>query len=373
MTTELTPQFEQAQHWINLNARRRVAIAAHLEVRAVLRAAAGLVRLGLDDVLIGSYPRDVAIWPGRDVDVFGKLTAASIDSIMPGDAYQLFLDVLSSAFPGRITQQPRSIKVAYRGGALPEQSFVKQAARLLREAVDTAEAFDFSVDVVPAVRFGDVWGIPTANQQQWSRTAAAERWVRTNPEKLAELTRELNKLITIGGQGAYVPTVKSVRQIRRWHLKDQKPGGLYFELLTHEGFASGAIEGDSWATITASTLTYVAHRLSTVTSSPLCDPALNQPYTPGPDAGAIAHAQSVFSSLASSARRALDLDPCPAAAAWRKVYGENTQAAGGGNTQQTAPVFDLPPNCREDGTLVPPIAVPNVLRGTNEARGFGRC
>lgn len=372
MTTELTDQFQQAQHWINLNARRRVAIAAHLEVRAVLRAAAVLARHGLDDVLIGSYPRNVTIWPGRDVDVFGKLTAESIESIRPGDAYQLFHDVLVSAFDGRITPQPRSIKIDYRGGLLPERTFIKQAARLLHETVDTGEAFDFSVDVVPAVHFGDVWGIPTNDPQQWTRTAAAERWVRTNPEKLTELTQQLNGAIKVHGQGAYVPTVKAVRQIRSWHLGKLKPGGLYFELITHEGFASGAISAESWATITASALTYIAERLRTVTASPLCDPVLQQPYAPAPDQNAIAQAQIVFADLAGAARQALDLDACPAAATWRRIFGENSQAAGGGQSQQTAPIFDLPTNCREDGTLAKPLVAPNILRGTNEARGFGR-
>lgn len=364
MTTPLSDQFKEAQHNINLNARRRVAIAAHLEVRAVLVASSELAFHGLEHVLIGSYPRDVTIWPGKDVDVFGKLTADSIDSIAPGEAYDLFLRVLTTAFAGRITLQPRSIKIDYRGGRLPETSFLKQAAEVLREKVDTpGQAFDFSVDVVPAVRWADVWAIPNSDRQRWQRTAAGERWVRTDPEKFTTLTQKMNNKIAIGGQGAYVPTVKAIRQIRRAHLGGAKPGGLYFELLAYDGFLSGSISGESWAEITASALASIATRLETVVTDPLCEPALGQPYSPEPDPTDIARAAATFRSLADQAARALKLDPCPAAAIWRAIFGENSQSNG--------PVFPLPSGCREDGTIMPATVAANPLRGSNEARGFG--
>lgn len=364
MSTELSEQFKTAQHFINLNGRRRVAIAAHLEVRAVLVASVALARHGLEHTLIGSYPRDVTIWPGKDVDVFGKLTEDTIETITPGIAYDLFLDTVSDAFPGCITPQPRSIKVDYRGGRLPNASFIGQAAAVLRESLDTpGQPFDFSVDVVPAVRWDDVWAIPSSDPQRWQRTAATERWVRTNPEKLTELTHKLNGDIDVGGRRAYVPTAKAIRQIRRAHLRDAKPGGLYFELLTYEGFDCCDVMGSSWAEVTASALTYIANRLPTVATRPLCEPALKQPYAPAPDPTTVTRATSLYADLAARARRALDLDACPAAVLWRGIFGENSQAGG--------PVFPLPHNCREDGTVMPITVAANPLRGTNEARGFG--
>ena len=364
MTTALSDQFKAAQYNINLNARRRVAIAAHLEVRAVLLASSALAAHGLEHVLIGSYPREVTIWPGKDVDIFGKLTVDSIDSISPGDAYDLFFGVLNTAFAGRITPQARSIKIDYRGGRLPETSFIKHAAEVLREKVDTpGQPFDFSVDVVPAVRWADVWAIPNSNRERWQRTAAAERWVRTNPEKFTALTQKMNDKIAIGGQGAYVPTVKAIRQIRRAHLGDAKPGGLYFELLAYDGFHSDSISGESWAEVTASALAFIAGRLETVVTNPLCEPALGQPYSPEPDPNDVARAAATFMSLAGQAARALELDPCPAAAIWRAIFGENSQANGS--------VFPLPAGCREDGTIMPATVAANPLRGSNEARGFG--
>ncbi len=187
---------------------------------------------GLDDVLIGSYARDTGIWPGKDVDIFGKLDRKSVESIRPDVAYQLFLSALESRYAGRLTEQPRSIKIDF--GPADERT---PADEFLRERkASRADVFPFSVDVVPAVRSGDVWAIPSNDRGEWQRTAAAERWVRTDPEKLTDLTTKRNSELSIGGQGAFVPTVKAMRQVRRAHLGDAKPGGLYVELVLHEGF-----------------------------------------------------------------------------------------------------------------------------------------
>lgn len=370
MTTiqTLTEQFRTAQHNIDLGARRKVAVAAHLEVRAALRLAQPLVDRVLVDVLIGSYPRRTGTWPGKDVDVFGKFTNESIDTIEPSEAYDLFFTVLDRSFPGRVQPQDRSVKVEYQPSTLPAVAFVREAARLLDEtdAIGPTDGFEFSVDVVPAVHFGKVWGIPDRNRERWTRTAAAERWRRTNPEKLTDLTQRLNGQISINGQGAYVPTVKAIRQIRKAHLGDAKPGGLYFELLVYEGFTLGPITGDSWAEITTSTLRHLADRLITVGTTPLCDPVLEQPYNPQPDPDAIARAAAAFAQLAERAEAALTRERCPAAAAWRQIFGSNTKVTG--------PVFELPSGCRSDGSVMPVFVgtQSNPVRGTDEAHGFGR-
>lgn len=300
--------------------------------------------------------------------MFAKLTSESIDTIEPAVAFDLIFKVLELAFPGRVQPQERSVKVEYRPSLLPAVSFVRQAARLLGEndVIGPADGFEFSVDVVPAVRFGSVWGIPDRGRERWTRTATAERWTRTNPEKLTELTQQLNGQASINGQRAYVPTVKAIRQIRRAHLGDAKPGGFYFELLVHEGVTIGQIKGDSWAEITASTLRYLADRLLTVAATPLCDPVLDQPYNPQPSPAAVTHAAAVFAQLAQRAEVAITAEKCPAAAAWRHIFGSNTKVNG--------PVFELPSGCRADGTPMPVFAATqsNPVRGTDEAHGFGR-
>lgn len=353
----LTDEFGEAQKNVNLGRRRLVAQAAHLEVRTVLKLCRELREHGLDDVLIGSYARDTGIWPGKDVDIFGKLTRDSVESLHPDVAYQLFLSALESRYEGRLTQQPRSIKIDFgpTDGRTPADEFLRE-----RKA-SRADVFPFSADVVPAVRSDDIWAIPSHDRGEWQRTAAAERWVRTDPEKLTDLTTKRNGELSIGGQGAYVPTVKAMRQIRREHLGDSKPGGLYIELVLHEGFADGEIIGESWADVTANALAFIARRLQAAPSRPVCDPVLLQPYAPAPSAEQLAAAARTFDGLATSAHQALAQDKCPAAAAWREVFGSNSKGS----------VFPLPTGCRADGSIMVPAAAANPLRGSNEARGFG--
>jgi hypothetical protein len=355
----LNTQFGEAQANVNLGRRRAVAQAAHLEVREVLNRAQPLLDHGLRDVLIGSYARDTGIWPGKDVDIFGKLTLESILTIRPEDAYQLFLGPLEGKYAGRVTPQPRSMKIDFgTGDRAPALEFLKA-----RDASRT-DAFEFSVDVVPAVRWDERWAIPNNDRKLWLRTTAADRWVLTDPEVLTELTTTRNGDVVIAGQGAFVPTAKAIKQIRRHHLGDARPGGLYFEFALHEGFATGQITGNSWADVTAAALTFLADRLRTAITNPICDPVLLQRYEPAPDAAQLATASQTFGQLASMANRALTADKCPAAAAWRQIFGSN----GNGGTDS---VFPLPAGCRADGSVMVAGVVPNVRRGSDEARGFG--
>ena len=99
----LTNQFVQAQRRIDLGDRRRIAVAAHHEVRSILHQSSDLRRLGLDDVLIGSYAREVSILPGKDVDVFGRLLNCSTGNIYPSSAYWAFENSLATyAQQGRL-------------------------------------------------------------------------------------------------------------------------------------------------------------------------------------------------------------------------------------------------------------------------------
>lgn len=353
----LTNQFAEAQSRVNLGRRRLVAQAAHLEVRAVLKLSPELQSHGLHDVLIGSYARDTGIWPGKDVDIFGKLTKDSVETITPGAAYNLFLATLSKRFDGRLVPQPRSIKIEFG----PSEDRRPRAEFLQQMSATAVDVFPFSVDVVPAVANGTIWAIPSGDRDDWTRSAPAKRWIDTDPEQLSNLTTQQNDGLKIGSQGAYVPTVKAIRQIRRHHLGDAKPGGFYLELCTYEAFAEQQANGTSWAEITATTLSSVARRLSRAVSDPLCDPVLERPYLPAPDPAALSHAAGVFAQLAQRANAALSMDLCQGSANWRWIFGSNGKG----------PVFPLPSNCNEDGTLVVPAPVRSPLRGSNEARGFG--
>lgn len=364
---DLTPEFRESQRRINLGERERVAKAAHLEVAEALRGDAALNERGLNPVLIGSYARDTSIWPGRDVDVFGRLERCDIGSIEPAIAYGLFRHALA-VFGDRVEEQPRSLKVNFGPGfGYPARRFLEavEVDSATIQRIDRLD-FGFSVDVVPAVHWDDRrnWAIPTRNLELWSAAPPRERWVKTNPEVLTELTTERNAAIRISGDGAYVPTVKALRQIKAHHLQRTKPSSLYYELILYEGFLSGAITGTSWADLTHSSLRFVVDRLRTAQSRPVQDPALAEPYHPAPSSAELSNAAATLETCAQQASEALMADRCRAAVLWRLVFGMN------GHEGHDS-VFPVPEGCRADGTALVAI-VSNPLRGGNSERGFGK-
>lgn len=306
----LSTQFKGALSFIGLGDKQRRAVEAQKEIRSALETSPELRELGVETVLIGSYGRETAIYPGKDVDVFAKLSKADA-SYDPGKIYEVVRSVLVQSFGSRATPQSRSIKVDY-----PDQ---------------------FAVDVVPAVPKDGHWAIPNHDPAVWGRDD--ERWVLTDPERLTRLTTEQNRRPKIGSQGAYVPTVKMVRQIRRHHLSGRKPGGFYFELMAYHAF-EGGVGGDSFAEILAKTLRAIADQLGG--EQELVDPALGTPYQPAPEGHDRSHAATVFAELATQAEEALKLERCPAAAIWRRIFGRNEKGA----------CFPLPDGCGEDGTVL---------------------
>jgi len=283
----------------------------------------------VDTILMGSYARHTAIYPGKDVDVFSTMTKLDT-STSPKTVFEAVRDTLVSHYGGRATPQRRSVKVSF--------------------------GEDFSVDAVPAVRSGTRWAIPNRKQAAWAEPSS--RWIETDPERLGDLTTERNRRPTVGGQGAYVPVVKLVRQIREHHLGDAKPGGLYMELLTYHAFAE-AMKGDSFAEFLTITLRRITNLFGAAVRNPLIDPALGTPYSPAPAASELQAAQTQFGKLAAEAERALGLERCPAAVVWRGILGKNDRG----------PCFPLPPGCDESGRAIPAVTV-NTRRGSDEARPF---
>jgi hypothetical protein len=372
-TYDLHDEFIETHKRIALGNRALVAIAAHVEVRSVLRASTALVAHDLDDVLIGSYARRVAIWPGKDVDVFGRLSGETTASMNPDVAYSLFETALARfAAEGRLTPQPRSLKIDYSPDRAPQPQFIRAAAREYQWAESRVAAvlgdlrnvaFEFSVDVVPAVLWGADFGIPeTDRQPQTGERQRTGRWRKTNPIELTARTRHLNQTLSVGGRGAYVPTVRAVKQVKAHHLPGAKPSSLYYEFVLHEGFARGRITGSSWADVIASALTFVSERLGTGASEPVRDPVLREPYGPAPSATELAAACAVFDDAARRARRALTSDRCQAALEWRAVFGSNVK---------NDPVFPLPPGCRGSGTALGGAAAVNLATGGVHEKSFG--
>jgi len=302
---------------------------AHEEVRAVLESDETLRSWGVDTVLIGSYSRSTGIYPGKDVDVFSRMTNLSIRE-SPLKVYRQVCEVLVSQYGKRANPQNRSIKIAFEG---------------------------LCVDVVPAVQWGKRWGIPSREQQRWAEPG--KQWIETDPERLGALTTERNKAPLVSGRGAYVPVVKLVRQARQHHVGDSKPGGLYFELATYWAF-EGGVKGSSLAELLAGTLRSIARQLAIGQSKPLLDPALDRPYAPAPTPAELATAAKKFSQLAEAAERALQVERCPAAIVWRGILGKNGR---------TPWCFPLPDGCDEKGRTIT-IITPNSNKGSNEGRPF---
>lgn len=324
-------QFKQAITHITVNgAKRARAIKAHTEIRALLETDPHLCRLGVDTVLIGSYARKTGIYPGRDVDVFVKLTKLDT-SADPQGVFDAVCQVLVAHYGDRAEVQRRSIKVSFDGDD------------------------EFSVDAVPAVRLGERWALPTHDRDLWQRPG--ERWIETDPERLGGLTSTRNRAPKVDGDGAYVPTVKLVRQIRAQHLGDRKPGGLYFELACYWAFDAG-IGGSSHAEILAATLRSIAGQLSS--GMPLLDPVLGRAFEPLPEAAELSAAALKFSELSSQADAALSMDRCPAAAIWRRLLGTNDRG----------PCFPIPSGCDESGRAITQVS-PVISQGAGAAGGFG--
>jgi hypothetical protein len=315
----LLPQFEEALENIEPSKEDKDnAPEAHQEVREVLEADEKLAGYGIDTVLIGSYARHVSIRRMQDVDVFSKLPELP-DDVGPRDLHKIFADVLLEGLDDeRVVPQDRSIQVRF-----PD--------------------FDLYVDVVPARPCGDHWEIP-------DRTDRGGDWQETNPERLAELSSEMNE----AHDDLYVPTVKLVRQTRRAHLGKQ-PVGHYFEILTYHAFASGTVSGENIAEYYCSALRGVVAQLETAIENGLSDPTMEGAIVPTrASEEELQQALDTFRSLAEMGEAALaDDDRCAAAKVFRELLGR---------TSEGDMVFPMPEDCNEDGTWKAAATIPGDRR-----------
>ena len=246
-----------------------------------------------------------------------KLTALDTEAT-PKDVYNAVWQVLEKKYGdakegGRALQQARSVKVAFPN-----------------EGSSGVADSSFSVDAVPAVKDGERWAIPTKDRNRW--TASTGRWMTTDPERFGELSSALSTSVwspAVGGRNAYKPIVKLMRQARRTHLGDKRPGGLFVEFATYEAWNSGRVAGDEWCPLLAQTLRRVAERFANAAIFPLRDPALGTPVEPAVAKEDLANAAKVFSELADKAESALLSDDGEAAVKWREILGGNERSASG--------------------------------------------
>lgn len=305
----LTTPFAKAKHNVEpTKDDKDNAQKAHLEVRTYLERDLTLQSYGIDTVLIGSYKRNVSIRRVKDVDVLSKLPNL-LGNCDPRTLLQQFGRVLAAAYgPQRVQLQDRSLKVDF-------------------------PTLDLTVDVVPAR--------PSMARPNSGYIEIPDKnggWQETNPEKLTELTSQMNK--HYGGE--YVPLVKLIRQTRRNNL-DKRPGGFFFEILTYHAAMSG-LDAESDESLFASALESIARQLHEVIvlGAPVPDPT-----RPGEciairtTAAQMTAAERTFRELAAKARQATKNTACEAALAYQQILGKNDD----GET-----VFEMPAACNPDGT-----------------------
>lgn len=344
----LRSQFSSALTNIEVNGEKQArAIAAHTEIQDLLAADEKLREWGVNTRLIGSYSRHTARYPGKDVDVFARFENLDT-SAKPRTVYERVEEVLVESYGhkddgGRATPQDRSVKVDF-----PDPD-------------DDDEIEAFAVDAVPAVRDGQRWAIPTKDRKRWAESTG--RWVTTDPERFGKLSSDLstsNSSPSVGGQDAYKPIVKLMRQLCHVHLGERRPGGLYVEFAAYDAWTSGLVSGDEWDPLLAQTLRAVGDRFGSAPIWPLIDPGLGTAAAPALADDVWTHASDVFLGLADLADEAVAGEKCAAAAKWRTILGENERGQ----------VFPLPDGCDARGFPISSIAAVTSV-GTNEARKFG--
>lgn len=342
----LEDQFEKAVEFVSISQdKAKYVIAAHTEVRALLESDEQLKKWGIDTILIGSYARDTSRYPAKDADVFLRFMNLTVKDD-PRVVYAAVAAVLIKKYGavesgGRVTSQPRSLKIDFPS--------------------PTSQAdLSFSVDAVPAVRWGEDWGIPNRRPELWENADA--RWIKTNPIEFTAKTDRLSvdpKSPVVGGRNAYKPIVRLLRQTRHVHLGGARPGGLYVEVLAYYSWISGEVAGDSWAVLFEATLKGVAARMRDAALSGVNDPVLGTKMLPSLTPDQWNAAAERFEALATTAGQALESPRCMAAKLWRQILGKNERGE----------VFQLPPGCSADGVPVGSVtAVTSV--GSTESRGF---
>jgi hypothetical protein len=346
----LSTEFELAVRNVTIHGvKRKRAIEAHTEVRTLLEADEQLCSWGIDTILIGSYARHTARYPGKDVDVFLRFRRLSVEAD-PGTVYAAVARVLIARYGekgkdpgGRVTKQLRSLKVAFTDPDEPESDL------------------SFSIDAVPAVPWGEHWGIPQRDTAQWRSDDQTERWVKTNPVAFSERSESLSTATwspSVGGANAYCPIVRLLRQVRHVHLAEERPGGLFTEVVAFYAWSGQRIVGSSWAELMAGTLREVADAFSRAAADGLTDPVLQTPMKPELATDAWLGAADKFRALANAADTALNSERCQAAKLWRDILGSNDRGE----------VLPLPSGCDANGFPLSAISVTAV--GSDEPRGF---
>lgn len=248
---------------------------AHQTIADILAGDDTLKEWGIDPILIGSYGRQVSIRRVYDVDMFCRLEeypdGTSADDVLD-QVYSVLLDAYDR-----------------------DENVVKREDRSVTVLVPGADGL--FVDVVPARKAGEVWEIPTEDDE----------WIVTNPVEMTALKTKKNEAF----DEMYVPCVKLLRQARRNLLERTKPGGFAVEMALYTASEEGLVtKSNSMAELFTSALEGVADVFRRIADDgfEMPDPSMAGEVLKFDQDADFDLAAEKFETAAADAREALDMD-----------------------------------------------------------------
>jgi hypothetical protein len=277
--------------------------------------------------LQGSYKRNTAVHPGKDVDIV-VVTSLNPDALSAADANAKLGKVLRKYYPtGTVTQQNRSFCVSL---SYVTMDVVIAASRYLNQKTWLLE----SVRLADSLEAGDGW----SDQPLLIPDRDLGRWVETHPKAQLKWTTELNA--SCGGY--FVPLVKMFKWWRKeTYQKPKYPKGYVLERLAGEcvdqskrDHAEGFVQ----------LLENIHSKYSFYAAAGLV-PVLPDPGVPSHN---VAHRLSAddfktfmdkVAAALPTARAALaEADTKKSADLWRKLFGDKFPAASAGAKAAFPPV-----------------------------------
>lgn len=225
----------------------RRAQKAHTDVRDFLASPEGLGDLYSDSFLAGSYARDTAIDPIKDVDV------VIITNYREGEA---------NATPLAVLRKLRATLQKCYENTDTETANQRRSIRVELEGL--------SMDIIPAIAPDGAWKPIRIPDRK------LETWIWTNPRGHITLGEERSAASDqIGGQFIYKPTVKLLRWWKHEQLPAQRnPKGFLVEMMAYD---TGPMRATHWAEAMANTLENIAAKYrgsSALTAPVFTDPAM---------------------------------------------------------------------------------------------------
>ncbi|MGH2378618.1 MAG: SMODS domain-containing nucleotidyltransferase [Candidatus Limnocylindria bacterium] len=289
-----------------------VAKKAHEDVRAYLASDEGLRAKYVNSYVAGSYQRQTAISPVKDVDVVCLTTYTKADQ------------------PTAVLNELRRV--------LAKKYELDNTVTNRRSILVKIEGTHLTMDIIPAIPTGGT------KDQIWVPDRGLQAWIRSHPYGHIELATKRNQeSAEIGDRRQYLSVVKMMRWFRHEQLETRRhPKGFIVEVLCLELAPTNAKE---WAEAVRATMdsigaTYGLHRIRK-TAPELDDPALpGEKIRTQMGAADFATLLDEVDGARATLKAAIDSeDNTEAAKLYRKVFGDAFPVGDGSGGKGAAAVF----------------------------------